>query len=450
VHSLASAQNYQADGSIATLGHRGDNVTGSSRSVDLDQAGRPHLGDTQALSLKESLMPDAILILNAGSSSLKFALFEIAEEAPAKGIARGAIDGIGTAPHFVAHNTQGAVIGDEHWDAGQDHEALIGGLLDWAEGHLGKDTLVAAGHRVVHGGRDFTAPVRIDDAVLAALTALTPLAPLHQPHSLSPVRAIMAARPGLPQVACFDTAFHHAMPAVAARYALPRAYEDEGVRRYGFHGLSYEFIERQLRETAPELAQGRVIVAHLGNGASLCAMSNGRSLDTTMGFTALDGLMMGTRCGAIDPGILLYMLQEKRLDASAIEDILYRKSGLLGVSGISADMRELAESADPHAREAVELFVYIIAREAAALVSSLGGLDGLVFTAGIGEHTPAIRQAVCERLEWLGVILDPIANEAHATRISTAESSVEVRVIPTDEEAMILRHTIETLKLGTV
>jgi acetate kinase len=394
-------------------------------------------------------MPDAILTLNAGSSSIKFALYEIAEEAAPKGVARGDIEGIGTAPKFSARDAHGAVIGDQAWDKGVDHEALIGGLLDWVDAHLGADKLVAVGHRVVHGGRQFTTPVKIDDAVLKALEALTPLAPLHQPHSLSPVRAVTTMRPGLPQVACFDTAFHHTMPAVATRYALPRSYEDGGVRRYGFHGLSYEYIERRLRETAPELAQGRVIVAHLGNGASLCAMSNGRSVDTTMGFTALDGLVMGTRCGAIDPGILLYMLQEQGLDAHSVEEILYKQSGLLGVSGISSDMRALLKSSETHAREAIELFVYRIGREAAALAASLGGLDGFVFTAGVGEHAPEIREAVCARLAWLGVVADPIANEKHAARISTAESSIEVRVIPTDEEAMILHHTIDTLQLAT-
>jgi acetate kinase len=388
-------------------------------------------------------MPDAILSLNAGSSSIKFGLFEIGAQGP---IARGEIEGIDTAPHFIARDAEGAVIGERRWpDASVDHEALLGGLLEWIDAHLDADTLVAVGHRVVHGGRDFTGPVRLDDAVLTALDRLTPLAPLHQPHSLSPVRAIMAVRPGLAQVACFDTSFHHTLPAVATRFALPRAYEAEGVRRYGFHGLSYEYIAGALRQTAPQLAAGRVIVAHLGNGASLCALKNGISIDTTMGFTALDGLMMGTRCGTIDPGVILYMLQQKQLAAAEIEALLYQRSGLLGVSGISSDMRVLLESPAPAAREAVELFVYRIAREAAALAGSLGGLDGFVFTAGIGEHAAEIRAAVCARLAWLGVAMDPTANAARAPRISTADSRVEVRVIPTDEEAMIVRHTMETI-----
>jgi acetate kinase len=255
----------------------------------------------------------------------------------------------------------------------------------------------------------------------------------------------MAVRPGLPQVACFDTAFHHTLPAVATRFALPRAYEAEGVRRYGFHGLSYEYIAGVLKRTAPKLATGRVIVAHLGNGASLCALRDGVSIDTTMGFTALDGLMMGTRCGTIDPGVILYMLQQKHLAVAEVETLLYQQSGLLGVSGISSDMRVLLESTAAAAREAIELFVFRIAREAAALAGSLGGLDGFVFTAGIGEHAAPIRTAVCARLGWLGVAMDPAANGNHSERISTAVSKVEVRVIPTDEEAVIVRHTLETI-----
>ena len=392
-------------------------------------------------------MPGAVLALNAGSSSIKFAVYENRPGTDPACVAKGEIEGIGTAPHFVARDAKGATLGERRWEQGKntDHEALLGGLLEWVDAHLGEDTLVAAGHRVVHGGRDFTGPVRLDNFVLTALDALTPLAPLHQPHSLSPVRAIMSLRPALPQVACFDTAFHHTMSAVATRYALPRSYEDEGVRCYGFHGLSYEYIAGALRETAPALAAGRVIVAHLGNGASLCAMAEGRSVDTTMGFTALDGLVMGTRSGAIDPGVILYLLQQKHLAASEVEEVLYKRSGLLGVSGISSDMRDLLGSADIHAREAVELFVFRIAREAAALAGTLGGLDGFVFTAGVGEHAAPIRQAVCERLAWLGVVADPDANARRADTISAAASRVEVRVIPTNEEIMIVRHTIGVL-----
>jgi acetate kinase len=326
----------------------------------------------------------------------------------------------------------------------------VGDLLRWVDAHLGGDTLVAVAHRIVHGGQDFIEPVRLTDPIVTALDRLTPLAPLHQGHCLSPVRAIMALRPGLPQIACFDTAFDHTMPPLATRFSLPREYEARGVRRYGFHGLSYEHIARTLHATAPGLASGRVIVAHLGNGASLCALRNGRSIDTTMGFTALDGLMTGTRCGTIDPGVVLYMLREQRLDANAIEDVLYRRSGLLGVSGISSDMRALIASTDVHAKDAIELFVYRIGREAAALVGALGGLDGLVFTAGIGEHVAEIRAAVCDRLAWLGVAVDPAANAHHANRISSPNSRVDVRVIPADEEAAMIRHALEALQPAPV
>jgi acetate kinase len=392
-------------------------------------------------------MADAILALNAGSSSIKFALYEILSADSLAPVSRGELEGIGTEPHFVARDGHGAVIGERRWPPGAaaTHEALLGGMLDWIEQHLGADKLVAVGHRVVHGGREFFAPTRLNGDVIKALEKLTPLAPLHQPHSLSPVRAIMALRPGLPQIACFDTAFHRTMPDVATRFALPREYEMEGVRRYGFHGLSYEYIARALRETAPHLASEHVIVAHLGSGASLCAMRDGCSIDTTMGFTALDGLVMGTRCGTLDAGVVLYMLQQKSLSAHEVEQILYQRSGLLGVSGLSSDMRTLLASGDPHAREAVELFVFRIARELAALTGSLGGIEGIVFTAGIGEHAAEVRQLVCERLRWLGVILDPDANAGNAPCISAADSPVEVRVIPTDEERMIALHTLEVV-----
>jgi acetate kinase len=395
-------------------------------------------------------MADAILALNAGSSSIKFGLFELAPADAMKRVARGEIEGIGTAPHFVVRDDDGNTLNEKRWsdrDAA-GHEALLGGLLEWIEQHLAGDALVGVGHRVVHGGNEYTAPIRLNEEVLRALERLTPLAPLHQPHSLSPVRAVLSLRPGLPQIVCFDTAFHHTMPAVARRFALPPEYAAEGVRRYGFHGLSYEYIADHLRKTAPDLVAGRLIVAHLGNGASLCAMRDGRSVDTTMGFTALDGLMMGTRCGSIDAGVVLYMLQQKGLSPDEVEEVLYKRSGLIGVSGISSDMRTLVASSDPRAREAIELFVFRIARETAALMGSLGGLDGFVFTAGIGEHAKEIRAAVCERLRWIGVVLDPAANARQAGRISVPESAVEVRVIPTDEEAMIARHTLEVLGTG--
>ncbi|WP_428375487.1 acetate/propionate family kinase [Lichenicoccus sp.] len=393
-------------------------------------------------------MADTVLALNAGSSSIKFALFEIGPNDEANPISRGQVEGIGNAPHFLARDPSGAILSEQRWphDTAPSHKALIGILLDWVDHHLGADRLVAVGHRVVHGGSDHRVPERVTDRLLDALDRLTPLAPLHQPHSLSPIRAIAEARPGLVQVACFDTAYHRTMPPVATRLALPRRYEHQGLRRYGFHGLSYEYIAGRLATDAPALAAGRVIVAHLGNGASLCAMRHGRSLDTTMGFTALDGLVMGTRCGSIDPGVLLYLQQSGGLSLGDLEDLLYRRSGLLGVSGIDSDMRTLLGSRTEAAREAVELFVYRFIQQAGAMLATLGGLDGLVFTAGIGEHAPEIRTAVCAKLAWLGIALDEELNRAGKGRISMPQSRVEIWVIPTDEEAMIARHTIATLQ----
>ena len=392
-------------------------------------------------------MAGAVLALNAGSSSIKFALFRLVPTGAPALACKGEVDGIGTAPRFRARDPAGLVLAERSWPAGagRTHEELLGVLLDFAEQHLGSDVLAGIGHRIVHGGEAFYRPVRLTPAVLAVLETLVPLAPLHQPHNLAPVRVLAASHPDLPQVACFDTGFHHTMPPLATRFALPRALHDQGVRRYGFHGLSYEFIAGALRARLPALAAGRVVAAHLGNGASLCAMADGRSVDTTMGFTALEGLMMGTRCGAIDPGVLLYLQQQRGMTAQAVEDLLYHRSGLLGVSGLSNDMRTLLASDDPHAAEAVALFAYRIARETAALAGTLGGLDGFVFTAGIGEHAPPVRAAVCARLGWLGVELDPAANARGEGRISTAASRVAVHVIPTDEEAMIARHTEATL-----
>jgi acetate kinase len=391
-------------------------------------------------------MPEAILTLNAGSSSIKFALYECPAGAR-RLVSRGAIEGIGAAPTFTALAPDGTVLEDQHWATGThlDHEDLLEPLLTWVTSHLGEENLVAVGHRIVHGGSDFHSPTRIDDTVLAALEKLVPLAPLHQPHNIAAVKAIGSLRPGLPQVACFDTAFHHDMPAVATRLALPRKYAEEGVRRYGFHGLSYEYLIARLRELSPGLADGRVIAAHLGNGASLCAMRNGRSIDTTMGFTPLDGLVMGTRCGSIDPGALLYLQQADGLRTTDVERVLYHESGLLGVSGISHDMRILQASEDPHAREAIELFVYRLVKHVGALASVLGGLDALVFSAGIGEHSAGVRAAVCERLAWLGIECDTTANARHDSLISTSRSPVRVFVIATDEEAMIAEHTARAM-----
>ena len=388
-------------------------------------------------------MTGSILTLNAGSSSLKFALFDAAARTAA---VRGEIEGLGDAPHLLARDSGGAVLAERRWPKGQEHPfaTVLEALLAFADAHLGRDGLGAVGHRVVHGGAEHVAPERVTPALLAALDGLTPLDPLHMPHNIAPMRAVAAARPSLPQVACFDTAFHHTLPPVAQRLALPRAVSALGVRRYGFHGLSYEYIASRLPVVSPGLAAGRVIVAHLGAGASLCALMAGRSIETTTGFSALDGLVMATRCGSMDPGVILYLGQQGRSFAE-IEDMLYRRSGLLGVSGFSGDVRVLLGSADPHAREALELFSYRIATQAGALASALGGLDGLVFTAGIGEHAAPVRAAACARLAWLGVRLDEAANAAGAGLISTRDSRVEVRVIATDEEAMIARHTRSTV-----
>jgi acetate kinase len=388
-------------------------------------------------------MPDAILTLNAGSSSLKFALFELGEERRLS--LKGFIEGIGVDPHLVVRNAEGGVMTERRWFSGAagSHEDFLDGLLSWIDDHLDDDRLVAVGHRVVHGGAQFAAPICVDPAVLEALEKLSPLAPLHQPHNLAAIRAVAVVRPGLPQIACFDTAFHHGQDPVVTRFALPRGLVEQGVRRYGFHGLSYEFVSHRLRALDPDLAARKVIVAHLGNGASLCGMRNGRSVDSSMGFTALDGLVMGTRCGTLDPGVALYLLQQQKLTPEALEDLLYRKSGLLGLSGISSDMRALEASDDPRAAEAIASFVHRIVRESGAVASVMGGLDGFVFTAGIGENAPGIRRSVCQGLGWLGLKLDEDANGAESRaprRISAPDSKISVWVIPTDEEAMIVEH----------
>ena len=387
-------------------------------------------------------MTSAVLAFNAGSSSIKLALYETGGARALRPVASGLLEGLGEKPHFVAHGPDGQVLAEQHWDSAGEHEEYLATVLDFAEKALGHDRLTVAGHRVVHGGADHIAPELVTPALLDALEALVPLAPLHQPHSLAPIRALAKLRPGLQQVACFDTAFHHTMQPVATHIALPRELSESGVRRYGFHGLSYTYIAERLTELAPALAQGRVIAAHLGSGASLCAMRGGASVDTTMGFTALDGLMMATRCGTIDPGVVLYLQQQRGMSAAKVEDLLYHRSGLLGVSGISGDMRALLTASDPHAAEAIDLFAFRIARETGALVSSLGGLDGFVFTAGIGEHTPQIRAAVCARLAWLGVTLDDAANEKGAGCISRDDSAIKVWVIPTDEEIVIARQAL--------
>ncbi|MFD1627483.1 acetate/propionate family kinase [Azospirillum griseum] len=392
-------------------------------------------------------MTQAILVINAGSSSLKFSVFRDGGQGDPVATINGQISGIGTAPVFEAKDAQRQPLAGKSWTAGEasDRKALLAYLLDWIEERLEGATLIAAGHRVVHGGVRHAAPVRLTPEVLAELDGLVPLAPLHQPHNLAAIRALADAHPDLPQVACFDTAFHRGQPWQSGMFAIPRELTDEGVRRYGFHGLSYEYIARRLPDIAPDLRDARVVVAHLGSGASMCGIHGGRSVDSTMGFTALDGLPMGTRCGAIDPGVLIYLMREKGLDAGAIEKLLYNKSGLLGVSGVSNDMRALLDSADPHAQEAVELFCFRIAKEAGALAASLGGIDAFVFTAGIGERSAPVRARVGDKLAWLGVRIDEAANTANETRISTPDSRIPVYVIPTDEERMIALHTRDAL-----
>ncbi|HEX5957442.1 MAG TPA: acetate/propionate family kinase [Hyphomicrobiaceae bacterium] len=393
----------------------------------------------------------AIFTINAGSSSLKFSLWHLAGPDDLQELLRGKIEKIGIAPRVTASTPRGDTLLDKTFGSGGaalTHEALLQNLFAqrvWSRSNAG---LVAVGHRVVHGGPAFVEPVVIDDAVMDRLSQLEPLAPLHQPHNLSAIRACASLAPGVPQVACFDTAFHHTMAPVARRLGLPRVYTDAGIRRYGFHGLSYEFIARRLGTIDPVVAGGRLIVAHLGNGASLCAMQDGKSIDTTMGFTALDGLLMGTRPGTLDPGAVTYLMRQRAMTASEVEDMLYHCSGLLGVSGISSDMRTLLASNDPRAREAVDLFVFRAAREIGAMAASLGGVDCLVFTAGIGEHAPAIRARICERCSWLGVILDEEANRVGRQCISAQTSRVAAYVIPTDEERMIAAHASSAVMPG--
>src|SRR5271157_915865 len=349
-------------------------------------------------------MQGPILVVNAGSSSIKFSGYAAMDQQEPILLLKGQVEGIGLAPHMTAKDANGAAIAEKIWprDAKLDHEALFEYLMGWGRAQLGGRTPIAIGHRVVHGGTAFAGATLINDAVLATLESLCPLAPLHQPHHLAVIRAIAALDPLVPQVACFDTAFHHDQPPVAQRFALPRELHEAGIRRYGFHGLSYDYVASALQERAPAVALGRVVVAHLGAGASLCAMRDGKSVDSTMGFTALDGVPMGTRCGALDPGVILYLQRERGMSINDVEKLLYHQSGLLGVSEISNDMRELLASRDRRAQEAVDLFMYRIARELGALVATLGGLDGLVFTAGIGEHAPGIRRRVCETCAWLG------------------------------------------------
>jgi acetate kinase len=389
------------------------------------------------------------LVLNAGSSSLKFCVYRRHDGSAWQVASRGQIEGIGTAPHLAVKDDAGTKLADERLDPSvRDGRAAIDVLSNWLQSKYAGGRIVGVGHRVVHGGPRFSKPVVVTREILAELKGLTPLAPLHQPHNLAPIEAIFDRMPDVPQVACFDTGFHRGHAPVARLVPLPRDVCQDGVERYGFHGISYEYIASVLPEVAPDIANGRVIVAHLGSGASLCAMKNRASVDTTMSFTAVDGLCMGTRPGALDPGIVLYLFQKLGLTVKQVEDVLYKKSGLLGISGISNDMRDLLGRDDPAAKLAIDYFVYRAAKEIGALAAVLGGVDALVFTAGIGENSAEIRKRIGKASAWLGVEWDDAANAAKRPRVSKPQSKVAAWVIPTNEELMIARHTGSLLKLN--
>jgi acetate kinase len=391
-------------------------------------------------------MADAILVLNAGSSSIKFAAFELKDAEPAP-LVKGQVEGLHTSPRFVARDARGDTVSEKRWDAGTrlEHDKALEHLVQFLRSYGGTHELMAVGHRVTHGGLKYKGPVRIDETVLQELDALSPLSPLHQPHNLTPVRLLRKQRPELPQVACFDTAFHTSAPRVAQMFALPQELTDAGVRRYGFHGLSYEYIASVLPRFDSRAAGGKTVVCHLGNGSSMCAMARGRSVASTMGFTAVEGLPMGTRCGALDPGVVLFLIEQKGMEARAVRELLYNRSGLLGVSGLSSDMRVLLASDDPRAKLAIDIYVYRIGRELGSLAAALGGVDAIVFTAGIGENAALVRERVCRDAAWLGVEVDAAANATRGPCISTAGSLASAWVIPTNEELMIARHTLQVL-----
>jgi acetate kinase len=394
-------------------------------------------------------MADAIAVLNAGSSSIKFSLFVLRRQDLELEL-RGQIEGIYTAPHFVAQDRAGRLQAEKSWGEGTQlgHAGALEYLVAHLRERLGGDRLIGVGHRVVHGGLEYTQPVRLTAGVLQALEKFVPLAPLHQPHNLAPIRLLLERVPDLPQVACFDTSFHRSNPEIAQMFALPAELHAQGVRRYGFHGLSYEYVASVLPSFDAKAAGGRTVVLHLGNGSSLCAIQAGKSVASTMGFTAVEGLPMGTRCGALDPGVILYLLDQRAMDARAIEKLIYNQSGLLGVSGISSDMRTLLASGEPRAKLAVELYLYRIRRELGSLAAALGGLDAVVFTAGIGENAGILRERVCRDAAWLGVELDPAANAKGGPRISAATSRVSAWIVPTNEELMIARRTQALLHVG--
>ncbi len=389
---------------------------------------------------------DALLVLNAGSSSVKFAAFEQAGKPETlQLIGKGHVAQLGVNVELLIKSAEGEELERSNLAASGnsfDHDAAMDRLFTWIDAHRGGLNLVAVGHRVVHGGAKYLTPVRVNAEVMAELEKLIPLAPLHQPHNLKAIRIAAERWPSVPQVVCFDTAFHSTQPKVAQAFALPREITDLDVRRYGFHGLSYEYIASQLPRVLGDRANGKVIVAHLGNGASLCAMHGGQSVASTMGFSALDGLVMGTRCGTLDAGVVLYLLQERHLSAEAISDMLYSHSGLLGVSGFSSDMAVLLTSKDVRAAEAIDLFVYRIVGAIGALAAAMGGVDALVFTAGIGEHAAPVRQRICSGCEWLGALLDETANDVDLELIHAPTSALQLAVIPTDEEYMIALHTL--------
>jgi acetate kinase len=393
---------------------------------------------------------EAILVINAGSSSIKFSLFVLRGEDLEQDV-RGQIEGLFTAPRFVAKDGDGKTVSEKSWGEGVrlGHEGALDHLTQFLRGELRDLTLIGVGHRVVHGGLEYTQPVRIDRTVLAALGKFIPLAPLHQPHNLTPIRLMLERRPDLPQMACFDTSFHRTSPPISQRFAIPAELHDAGVQRYGFHGLSYEYVASVLPKYDGKAAAGKTVVLHLGNGASMCALDGGRSIASTMGFTAVEGLPMGTRCGSIDPGVILYLMDERKMDARAIEKLIYNQSGLLGVSGISSDMRTLLASDDPRAKLAIDLYHYRIRREMGSLAGALGGLDAIVFTAGIGENSTEIRRRVVEDAAWLGPLLDQRGNATGGPCISTIGSRVSVWAIRTNEELMIARHTRRLLGRGS-
>ena len=391
-------------------------------------------------------MAECIAVVNAGSSSVKFGIYDIEGDEPL--LLKGQVEQIGVSPMISAEDDTGREVARQEFaPEGFGHREAMKAIIATARNQLPGSTVRGVGHRVVHGGSEFKGPVVVTDEIIERLKILSPLAPLHQPHNLGPIEAIAEAVPAIPQVACFDTAFHQTQQRLAYSFALPREISDTGVRRYGFHGLSYEFVSGRLRVIAPEHADKKIVIAHLGNGASLCAIENGRSVATTMGFTAVEGLMMGTRCGSIDPGVILYLMDELSMDARAVESLIYKKSGLLGVSGITSDMRTLRASKEPQAREAIDLFIYRIVREIGSLSAALGGLDGIVFTGGIGQRDAKTRSEVIVGCAWLGAVMDGDANSAAETRIEADSSRIPIWVLPTDEERVIARSTASLLSL---